>query len=267
MKPLTQSLHKLKCGMLLLGLSSVCAAHTPYVVSTSDEPVMGNMASFDASFAERFFIPEAAMDNSQFTITSPDGQRKPVDTQHALKTRVVLEQQLKQQGTYRISSGTRHGAIFVLYEVDGEKKRAMNPKEPLPKNAVVNEHFQSVTKADTYISHKKINTSALTVDDCGLQILPNSHPNELFSGEALTFTIFMDGKALANTKISVFSEDSDADGAIQEVTSSEKGEIKISLEAGRYLLRARHRIPAPATAKAPTYSHTSTLTLQVYENI
>ena len=121
----------------MVALASLTAghthAHTPYVAPTSFEPVMGGMASFDASFAEAFFVPEAAFNNSVFQITTPDGKTNQPQTVVNLKTRVVVEHKLEQDGTYRLTTGARKGGVFMIYELDGKEQRAMNPTKPLPK--------------------------------------------------------------------------------------------------------------------------------------
>jgi len=255
--------------VVLLGsvISAATQAHTPYLTPTSFEPVMGNMVSFDASFAEKFYTPEAAFNNSEFQITSPDGSTSTPDTITALKTRVVVEHELKDEGTYRVTTGSRKGAVFLIYQVDGEEKRSMDSQEPLPEDAVIKQHFQSITRADTYISHKKTSNGALIVEQQGYQILPQSNPNDLFAGEEFTVKILFNGEPLSDKKVLAYRANGEEKPDPQEFISEADGEVKINLEAGKYLLRIRHRADAPEGAKAPTYSYTTTLSILVFENI
>lgn len=255
-------------SMALFG-SLLCqgvSAHTPYLAPTSFDPVMGKMITLDASFAEQFFIPEAAFGNSEFVVTGPDGKQQAPDSLHQLKTRTVVEHELKEEGTYHISTGPRMGATFLIYEQDGEEKRSMNPTEPLPDNAQVKMHFQSVTQADTYVSQKKISKKAIKVGPSGLQIKPITHPNELFAGEDIKLQVVFEGKSLAGTELVVYPAKGADEVEAIKVTTDKKGRAKLQLEAGKYLLRARHRAPAPEGADVPTYSHTTTLSVLVYHN-
>jgi len=254
--------------VIIAGLiASPSQAHTPYLAPTSFEPVMGNMVSFDASFAEAFFVPEAAFNNSVFKLTSPDGTTSEPDQVVAMKTRVVIEHKLEQEGTYRLSTGARMGAVFVIYELDGKEKRAMDPTEALPKGAKIKHHFQSITRADTYISRKNPSDGALKVEAQGYQILPISNPNELFADEQFQLKILLDGKAMAAQEIKAYAANGSSKPQSLTFSSDANGLVTLKLGAGKYLLRARYRGPAPKGAKAPTYSHTTTLSLQVFENI
>ncbi|MCV6621870.1 MAG: DUF4198 domain-containing protein [Cellvibrionaceae bacterium] len=265
---------KSKAHMLSsLGLASLTAlavstatAHTPYIAPTSFEPVMGKMASFDASFAEEFFIPEAAFNKGNFKVTTPSGEVVNPDSKAELKTRIVLEHELKDEGTYRITTGARRGATFLIYDLDGEEKRVMNPKEPAPKGAEVKNHFQSITRADTYVSRKAPSNGALKVEAVGLQILPIDNPTELFADEEFTLKILLDNKGMAEQEILVYKANQEKNKPINFTTDKE-GLAKLSLPAGKYLLRARYRGPAPEGSKVPTLSHTTTLSVQVFENI
>lgn len=248
-------------------IASSSQAHTPYLAPTSFEPVMGKMASFDASFAEAFFVPEAAFNNSVFQVTSPDGSSSKPDQVVVMKTRVVIEHKLEQEGTYRLSTGARMGAVFVIYQLDGKEKRAMDPTEALPKGAKIKQHFQSITRADTYISRKNPSNGALKVEPQGFQILPISNPNELFAGEEFQLKILLDGKAMAEQEIKAYPANGSGKPEAISFNSNADGLVALKLSAGKYLLRARYRGPAPKGAKAPTYSHTTTLSLQVFENI
>ena len=77
----------------------------------------------------------------------------------------------------------------------------------------------------------------------------------------------LDGKGMEKHDVLAYS--ANGQDKVEPITfSSDKdGVVELSLEAGKYLLRARYRGPAPAGAKAPTYSHTTTLSVQVFENI
>lgn len=257
-------------ALLLASLAAFTAsqssAHTPYIAPTSFEPVMGKMASFDASFAEEFFIPEAAFNKGHFMVTTPNGESVKPDSMAELKTRVVLEHELKDEGTYRITTGARQGATFLIYDLDGEEKRVMNPKEAAPEGADVKFHFQSITRADTYVSRKAPSNGALKVEAEGLQILPVDNPTELFADEAFSIKILLDNKGMADQEILVYRANQEKSKPMSFATNKE-GLASLTLPAGKYLLRARYRGPAPEGSKVPTFSHTTTLSVQVFENI
>ena len=62
-------------------LSAVCIsaqAHTPYLLPTSFEASPRAVISVDASFADKFFIPEVAFGETRFNVTAPDGSVTPM---------------------------------------------------------------------------------------------------------------------------------------------------------------------------------------------
>lgn len=258
---------RLTLSLVFAGLSSAALAHTPYVKPLNFEPVRGGQITLDASFAEQFFVPEVAISNAKFEVVTPNGTAQSVDQVVNLSTRNVLEHKLEQEGTYLISTGKRLGAIFRVYEKDGERGSVRGNDEPLPEGAVLTDHFQSLTYATTYVTNKAPNDTALQPKNQGLEFFPKVHPNGLFNGDTFTFDVLFNGQPVAQQDIKVFlaedqfSEESDG----LTVTTNSQGEASITLdEQGVYLLQVRKKGPAPADADVPQYSYTTTLTLEAY---
>ena len=65
-------LKPLLCSAALL-LTFTATAHTPYLAPASFEPLAG-WVTLDAAFAEKFFVPEVAFDQSEFKVLQPDGK-------------------------------------------------------------------------------------------------------------------------------------------------------------------------------------------------
>lgn len=241
-------------------------AHTPYLKPFSFEPVAGDRVTLDASFAEKFFVPEAAFNSDTFVVITPSGESVAPESKVDLKTRTVLEHALPEEGTYRFSTGSRFGAVFRTYELDGERRSVRGDEEPIPEGANVILHFQSVTKAEAYVSKGAPSNTVLAAQNSGLEIVPVSHPNNLFAGDAFEFQVLFDGEPMANFELNAhhgrdqFSEDKGI-----TLTTDAQGKAVLTAEnQGVYLIFARHRAPAPSDAAAPTYSHTTTLTVEVF---
>ncbi len=248
-------------------ISSAAFAHVAYVKPLQFEPVRGDKITLDASFAEQFFVPEAAVSNAHFEVITPSGETQDVDEVVNLATRNVLEHTLKEEGTYQFSTGKRMGAIFRIYEKDGERGSLRGEDEPLPEGATLTEHFQSVTYASTYVTKKGPTDIATQPRNEGLEIVPLIHPNSLFSGEAFNFTVLYQGKPLANHEVSFyqgkdqFSEESD----VEKVTTDDTGNASfIPAKQDVYLMQVRLRTDAPKGASVPTYSYTTTLSFEAY---
>lgn len=253
--------------MSIIFLAQKTNAHTPYFVPHSFEPVFGGQVTLDASFAEKFFVPEAAFNNGAYFVISPDGSITEPDTKFELKTRVVVEHKLENQGTYRFATGVRHGAVFRTYELDGERRSIRGAEEPLPEGAVLIDHFQSITQAESYVSKDGPTTAALTPRNEGLEIVPITHPNDLFFEDEFHFQILFQGKAMTGLEVTFHYGKNQFSESGQEITVQTNNEGKavfIPADQGVYLMNVRHRADAPDGAPAPRYSHTTTLSLEAY---
>lgn len=254
-------------AMLLLAASA--SAHTPYLAPSDFAPRAGQTVTLDASFAETFFVPEVAFDDSRFEVTGPDGASAAPTSVQVLKTRTVAEHTLGQQtGTYRFSTGLRLGAQFRTWELNGKRESARDADTKIPAGAKVIANFQSRTLAETYVSVGEPDRAALAPRNSGLEFVPVTHPNDLYVGESFVFTVQYDGKPLANQKVEVTEAvwTSDRKPQVVELTTDAKGRAAWKLErAGTWLALSRHRTPAPAGAPVSEYSNSTTLAFRVLE--
>ncbi len=247
--------------------SGAALGHVAYVKPLQFEPVRGGKVTLDASFAEQFFVPEAAISNASFEVVTPSGKTVSVEEVVNLSTRNVLEHTLKEEGTYQFSTGKRMGAIFRVYEKDGERGSMRGNEKPLPEGAVLTEHFQSVTFATSYVTHKGPTEQALAPRNEGLEIVPVNHPNSLFANEGFEFKVLFNGQPVASHEVAIyqgkdqFAEESDVD----KVTTNDKGHANFTPKAQDvYLMQVRLRTDAPKEAQVPTYSYTTTLSFEAY---
>lgn len=264
MKPLS-----LLTGALLGVAVASASAHTPYLAPSNFAPRAGETLALDAAFAETFFVPEAVFDNSRFSVTGPDGKTVAPDAVQWLKTRAVAEHKLPAgAGTYRFSTGPRLGALFRTWEIDGKQTSSRDPEAKIPAGAKVIANFQSLTQAETYVSVGAPDRSALQARGQGLELVADSHPNDLYVGEDFAFTVQYDGKPLADQKVEITEAVWTSDRKPQVVTllTDAQGRAVFKLErAGTWVALSRHRTPAPAAAAVAEYSNSYTLTFRVLD--
>lgn len=256
-------------ALLLVALAVPAAAHTPYLAPASFEVRPDSTVTLDASFAETFFVPEVVFDNSEFLITLPDGSTRTPDTVQRLKTRAVVETTLPgQKGTYRFSTGNRLGAVFRTWELNGKTGSSRDPAVPLPAGATLTSHYQSLSRSEAYLTAGGPTATALKPYGTGLELVPVTHPNDLYRGEHFDFSVQYDGKPLPNQKVEIHRAlgDGVAQPAPVMLTTDAAGKARFALDqAGTYLALIRHRGPAPAGAAAPQYGNNYTLTFRVLE--
>lgn len=259
----------LLAGIVTAVCAATAAAHTPYLAPSNFAPRGGETIALDASFAETFFIPESAFDNSRFSVTAPDGVEAAPDAVHLLKTRAVVEHTLpKASGTYRFSTGPRHGALFRTWEIDGRRESSRDPAVKIPAGAAVVSDFQSLTLAETYVTIGEPDRAALQPRGHGLEVVAVTHPGDVYVGEAFDFIVQYDGRPLADQKVEITEAVWTSDRTPQQVTLLTDAEGRASFrpdQAGTWLLLTRHRTPAPADAPTAEYSNSYTLTFRVLE--
>lgn len=244
------------------------AAHTPYLVPSDFAPRADQTVALDASFAETFFVPEAAFDNSRFAVTGPDGRDGAVDRVQVFKTRAVAEHTLPKNaaGTFRFSTGPRLGALFRTWEIDGKRESSRDAEATIPAGARVISDFQSLTLAETYVSVGAPDRAALAPRGKGLELVATTHPNDLYVGEKFEFAVHYDGRPLANQPVEITEAvwTSDRKPHVETLTTDARGRAVLDLrQAGTWIALTRHRTPAPAGAPTAEYSHSYTLTFRV----
>lgn len=243
-------------------------AHTPYLAPASFEPMHGGRVTLDAAFAEELFVPEVVFDDSEFVVLGPDGSRVPAQTVHRLRTRAVVEHTLTAKGTYRFSSGRRLGAVFRTWTLDGRTETTRDPAKELPPGAQLIAHYQSVNLAESYVTLGAPSRTALTPTGSDLEIVPVTHPSDLYTGENFAFELRFDGAPLAGATVEIFPATGDGRSrqAAARLTTDAAGKATFALiTPGTWLAVVRHRGKAPAGAAAPEYGYGYTLSFRVLD--
>lgn len=244
-------------------------AHTPFLLPNNFDVQAKGSIGVDAGFTEKFFVSDVAFGETAFSIVTPQGERIPFGDIHQFRQRTVAEQKLPdEKGTYRLSTGPRLGAVFRTWVRDGKTESARDPKQVMPPDAKLLAHYQSLSVSEAYVTADKPTAKALAPAGKGLEIVPITHPSDLFVDEKFEFVVQFDGKPLADQKVSIYRSPMDlaSQSTVQQVSTDAQGKAVLPLaKSGIYLALIRHRAPAPAGAAAPMYGHNYTLTFRVLD--
>src|SRR5688572_24417990 len=151
-------------------------AHSPYLLPNAFDVADGDTVSVQASFTEHFFVPDVAMKSDTFAVTAPDGRVSPLTPVYT-RAVTILDVDLGQTGTYRISSGARRGNVRKAVLDQGEWK-FLRGSDAVPANATVYE-MTSITQAVVYVTRGPASESALAPTGKGLELQLLSHPAKL----------------------------------------------------------------------------------------
>lgn len=260
------------CSALVMSLSLNAQAHRAWLlpsatVLSSDDA----WVSVDAAVSNDIFHADhAPMRTEGVVVTAPDGTTLQVQNAVTGKFRSVFDVQLPQKGTYKIAVASN--GLMARWETEtGERKmwpgrgERANPADfdkMVPKKAKSLEVSQFSRRMETFVTSGSPTESVLKATKQGLELVPVTHPNDLFSGEPATFQFLMDGKPVAGVKVTVIPGGMRYrnDQAAIELESDKKGNVSVTWpQAGMYWLSANYRdekAKKPATVRSGSYAAT-----------
>lgn len=243
-------------------------AHTPYMLPNSFSTSSAEKLTVISSFTEEFFVPDFKVDSEDFHMLLPDGSRVEFANVAFFEQVTVLESPLEKEGTYLLSTGKRLGRKFKMKRVgdgwDYIRRTSENETEEVLEG-VETADFQSQTVAEAYVTKGAPSTEVLNPTGIGLEIVPLTHPSEVYFEEEFNLKIQFNGKVLAGHHLNLFREGGSYEEPkyTQEVISDEEGKITVVLDKpGVYLIMTRYQDIAPEEAETPYRSYTIALTFE-----
>ncbi|QDT11963.1 DUF4198 domain-containing protein [Planctomycetes bacterium K23_9] len=232
------------------------------------------------SGAEPWVTVDAAVSNDLFyfnhfplrldglTITAPDGSPAKSENQSVGKYRSVFDVQLAQRGTYRIAL-VNHG-VFASYELDGQRKRfrgsAASLEKEIPAGATNLRVTKSLERIETFVTNGAPSTESLKPTGKGVELIPVTHPNDLYAGEDATFRLLVNGEPVKGLEIEMILGATRYRNAQDEMhlTTDADGQFTVTLsQPGMYWLETSTEDDRTTVAKAKTRRLSYAATLEV----
>ncbi|WP_372014750.1 DUF4198 domain-containing protein [Pseudoxanthomonas sp. 10H] len=190
-----------------------------------------------------FYFNHVPLRLDNLVITAPDGSQVQPQNQASGKYRSVFDLQLAQQGTYRVA--VVNSGLSGSWEENGKPRRWRGTPATfateVPKDAKNLQVSQSLGRVETFVTNGSPNDTALKATGQGLELVPLTHPNDLFAGEAAKFRVLVDGKPAAGVEFEIVRGETryrNAQDEIKAVTDA-NGEFSVTWpEAGMYWLEA-----------------------------
>lgn len=190
---------------LALCLPFAAHAHDVWIVPSST--VLSGTDSWitvDAAVGnDKFYFNHAPMRLDGLAVIAPDGNLAEAENLNRGKLRSTFDLQLKQSGTYRVA--VVNDGVFARWKEDGKNKRYFGKVEGMaqavPANAQELEVSQSLGRVETFVTAGK--PSTIKPVGRGLELAPVTHPNDLFTDEAASFQMLLDGQPAANLEVNV----------------------------------------------------------------
>lgn len=224
--------------------------------------------TFDGAVSNTLFHPDHfPLRTNGLTVVAPDGSNVDVENLHSGKYRTVFDLNLEQAGTYKVAIAS--GGLSARWENEnGERQmwpgRGQTPDDAefdqnVPKDAKNLQVSRSWRRMETFVTSGAPTDAVLKPTHQGLELVPITHPNDLFAGEEGEFRLLIDGEPAVGAKVSVLA------GAMRyrdsqdeiEVETDALGAFSVTWPApGMYWLSASYsddKAEAPATRRTGSY--------------
>lgn len=262
----------LLAGLMVAGVAMQAQAHRAWILPSSTV-LSGDdrYVTFDAAVSNTIFFPDhVALGLDSVTATAPDGAKVQLQNSAMGKYRSTFDIQLKGEGTYKVglaSSGLR------AFWKDEAGKRHMWPGRgqqaddaefagAVPKNAKELRVTQSSRRIETFVTLGAPSDAVLKPEGVGLELVPVTHPNDLYAGERADFKLMIDGEPARQAEVSFIPAGSryrDSQDEIK-VQADDAGLFSVTWpSAGQYFMEAEYqddKARAPATMRRGSYAAT-----------
>ncbi|MEX0298454.1 MAG: DUF4198 domain-containing protein [Kordiimonas sp.] len=194
----------------------------------------------DGAISNDLFFPNhVAMSLSDIHITAPDGSKAALQNGAEGKFRATFDIELDKQGTYRLAE--LGATYFARWQENGEPKRTRASLDWLIEQGITKKDSVKLMKAarrvETFVTLGAPSDVSANATGQGIELIPVTHPNDIYVDEAATFKFEIDGKPASDLQVTVIKgHDRYRDNSNEmQFTTDANGAISFTLpEAGRY---------------------------------
>lgn len=295
----------LALSFLLGSCAQLSHAHSaaPYLLPEQFDIKNNSVSLQSAITIEKFYSPNRNY-QTRFFGTLPDGTAQEIKPVATLERFTLLDLATPKDGTYQVKTANEHSSVvdYALVENRWLRIRTERPTTtpaatpapampaatpvstntaeaatPRPRRFVYADELpataqkaqtQVIQLAETYLS-KNAPSSVTKPTGKGLELIPITHPNEVFAADGFEFVMQFDGKPIPKLELELYRGAGAYDEAktqdLGHVYTDEQGRAKLDFKetAGVYLLFAQY---PPATTDAsqqpPARLYNYGLTLQ-----
>lgn len=171
-----------------------------------------------------FYFEHNALRLDNLAIIAPDGSAVQAENKATGKYRSTFDVKLSQKGTYKLTMV--NDALSASYKVGTENKRWRGTAETFAKEVPADAQDLNVSRnqsrMEVFVSSGKPSDGVLKPTGAGLELVPITHPNDLFAGDTSNFRFLLDGKPAADIEVTVIA------GGIRY--RDQLGEIKVKTD-------------------------------------
>ena len=251
--------HSLLKRLGLITLAALIAptfaqAHKAWLLPSQTVLTPNQWITVDAAVSnDLFYFNHVPLQLDKLVITAPDGSMLAPVSPHTGKYRSVFDLELKQIGTYRLAIVNK--GLNASWKENGEPKRWRGTAErfaaEVPAKAQDLQVGEMHGRIETFVSAGAPSSEKLKATNSGLELIPSTHPNDLFAGESASFQFLLDGKPIVGLDVHVVPGGTRYRDQQNDVTVKTDAQGKFSTvwpSAGMYWLEAVHQDEKGSTA-------------------
>ncbi|PXF31713.1 hypothetical protein WH50_08170 [Pokkaliibacter plantistimulans] len=281
---------------LTMGLVTMQAqAHSRWILPL--QPIVSGheseWVSFDVSASNTLFQADKPARLDGMVAVMPDGSQGVAVEGYTDKRRSVFSYELTQPGTYKFEQ-TNEGYMVMRErpqgaeqpkaeggKPQGEGKPGMGPQGPgrgmradtleallaqLPDDGKAKHIVHSLSRVETFVTRGKPTDAALKPTNKGIEMVPLTHPADLFTGEPATFQFLLNGKPAADLAVELTPGGTAYrnERLTQSLKTDGEGKIKVEWPmAGPYLVEVEDEVKlSEGKVNSERYGYFATLVVQ-----
>lgn len=198
--------------------------------------------TIDGAVSNNLFFPDhRPMQIEAIAITAPDGSTVKPANATVGQYRTTFDIKLEQKGTYRIAQAS--SGLNASWKEGAETKRWRGTMQEYIAQGIDKKPGVELTassrRVETFVTNGA--PSPLKASGRGLELGGAAHPNDLYSGEDVTFTLTDNGKPAANVEITLIQggDRYRSEPGEMKIKTGADGTFKVNFEnAGMYWLEA-----------------------------
>ena len=193
-------------GLAAAIIATPALAHRQWMLPSSTVLSGGDQwVTVDAAVSnDLFYFEHVPLRLDNLAVTAPDGTTVKAENLSTGKYRSTFDLHLTQPGTYK--AALLNDAVFGSYKLNGEQKRfrAMSGKVPeIPETATDVRLSQAQGRLEIFVTSGKPSEGVLKPTGKGLELVADTHPNNLAAGEEAKFGLVLDGQPAPDVEIEV----------------------------------------------------------------
>ncbi|WP_315982035.1 DUF4198 domain-containing protein [Aliamphritea spongicola] len=156
----------------------------------------------DVTASNTIFVADKGFGLEDLTISAPQGESERLAHYFKGKRKSVFDLKLAEEGTYRLRlQDTR---FLTFYRMPGSDRMHRMEADKLQRDVLLPEGAENVEtleiqgKSTAYVTRRAPSSENIKLQNEGLELDFEVHPNDVVSGEAFNFKVLLDGKPVAD---------------------------------------------------------------------